>query len=151
MIVQDAFWSALAALGFALVFNAPRRALVPCIICGAAGHTAREVIQSSGFGIEVATLIGATLVGLLSSWFARRLAMPAMIFAICGAIPLVPGSFAFRAMLGLIRVATGDPATVMDALVEASVNLVKTGLILAMLAGGIAAPSLLFERRRPIV
>jgi uncharacterized membrane protein YjjB (DUF3815 family) len=36
-------------------------------------------------------------------------------------------------------------------LVTASVNAVKTGLILAALAGGITAPNLLFRRQKPVV
>jgi hypothetical protein len=36
-------------------------------------------------------------------------------------------------------------------LVEAGLNAVKTGLILAALAGGIIAPRLLFRRQQPVV
>jgi uncharacterized membrane protein YjjB (DUF3815 family) len=150
-LLADAFWSALAALGFAMLFNVPTRTLLGCAICGATGHALRTLLMQVGLSIELSTLAGATAVGFLGWVFARRWQTPATTFAVTGAIPLAPGVFAFRTMLGLINVATApdiDAGTV--ALVEASINGVKTALILGAIAAGIAAPSLLFERRKPI-
>lgn len=151
-LLTDAFWSGLAALGFAMLFNVPTRTLLGCVICGATGHALRTLFMGLGFSIEFSTLAGATVVGFLGTIFAQRWQTPATTFTISGAIPLVPGVFAFRTMIGLLSVAAApnvDVGTV--ALVEASINGVKTGVILGAIAAGIAAPSLLFERRRPIV
>ncbi len=148
-VLQDAFWSGVAALGFAMLFNVPVRTLRGCVAVGALGHGLRTLLVSLGMGIEAATLAAATVVGLLGEVFARRWATPATTFTISGAIPLVPGVFAFRAMLGLLRVATGDAATGMAVLVDAATNAIKTALILGAIAVGIAAPSLLVQRRKP--
>jgi uncharacterized membrane protein YjjB (DUF3815 family) len=104
-----------------------------------------------GLNITPATLAGAAVVGTLSVMFARRARAPMLVFAICGAIPMVPGSFAYRTMLGLIRISTADPTTGQPILIEAAINFVTTGLLLAALALGIALPTLLFRRRRPVV
>lgn len=148
-VLQDAFWSGVAALGFAMLFNVPVRTLRGCVVVGAVGHGLRTLLVSLGMGIEAATLATATVVGLLGEVFARRWATPATTFTVSGAIPLVPGVFAFRAMLGLLRVATGDAATGTAALVDAATNAIKTALILGAIAVGIATPSLLFQRRKP--
>ncbi len=148
VLLQDAFWSAVAALGFAVLFNVPPRALPVCMMCGALGHGTRTLMMSAGFEIELATLLGATAVGYLALVFARRMNIPTPVFAISGAIPLVPGVFAYSTLIGVIDIATADPGTVTpDMLIEMVVNGIKTGLILITIAAGIAAPALLFDRR----
>lgn len=151
-ILEDAFWSALAALGFALLFNVPRRALLACVLTGAVGHAFRAILITYGaFSIEGATLAAATLVGFLSKALAHHLEMPALIFAITGAIPMVPGTFAYNTMLGLLRLAGAGPGDGGPLLMEVAVSATKTALILGAIATGIAAPSLLFQRQRPVV
>lgn len=147
-----AFWSSIAAFGFAVMFNTPRHLLVYCAACGALGHAFRVLLQYSGLSIEISTLAAATLVGFCSQLLARRAQVPAPIFATTGVIPMVPGTFAFRAMIAIIAFSTApDPAASAHLLLEASSNFIKTGIILAGLAVGIAAPTLLFERNKPVV
>lgn len=152
LVLRDLLWSGVAALGFGLLFNVPPRLLVGCVVCGALGHATRALtMELLTFNIEAATLVGAIVVGLLAVYFARRFSAPALIFATTGAIPMVPGVFAFRAMLGLIQIASADPNTILPVLAEAAINVVKTTLILGALAVGTALPTLLFRRRRPVV
>lgn len=150
-MLQDAFWSALASLGFALVFSAPRRTLWVCALIGAVGHASRTLLEDTGQTIEFGTFIAALIVGTLSWYAARRMAVPASIFAICGAIPLVPGAFAFRAMIYIIQSVSATPALAELIVTNAIINIVKTAVILAALAAGISVPTLLFQRRTPVV
>lgn len=149
ILIRDAFWSGIAALGFAMLFNVPRRTLPGCMIAGAAGHTLRTVLMNGGATIEGATLVGATCVGFLTLYFGRWWHTPPVIFAVCGVIPMIPGRFAYGTMIGLFRLAEMGSAAPDGVLIEVSVNAVKTGLILGALAVGIAAPTLLFQRSRP--
>lgn len=151
VLLQDAFWSAVGALGIAILFNVPVRTLPACAFGGAAGYTVRAALVSAGLNVEAATLAGATVVGFLGIFFARRWYAPTSIFTVSAAIPLVPGVYAFQTMLGVLRVASADASTGLPVLLETSINAVHTILILAAIAIGIAAPSLLFQRRRPVV
>lgn len=151
LLLENAFWSAVAALGFALLFNVPVRTLPACALGGAAGYTLRAALVRAGLSVEAGTLAAATLVGFLGAYFARRWYAPTTVFTVSSAIPLVPGVFAFQAMLGVLRVASADPATGQPVLLEASINAIRTALILAAIAIGITTPSLLFNRRRPVV
>jgi uncharacterized membrane protein YjjB (DUF3815 family) len=151
LIAQDAFWAGLATLGFAMLFNVPKRALPYCMLNGALGHGTRALLLHLGMSIIPATLLGAILVGFIAKLLARRLEMPSMIFAITGAISMVPGVFAFQTMLNLLRIAVLPVEAVSEILVIVAVNAVKTGLILGALAAGIVMPALLFERQKPIV
>lgn len=151
-IVQDAFWSSLAALGFAMLFNVPSRALFWCALAGALGHATRTLLIESGAEIAPATLVGASVVGFYAMGLARYFKMPSVVFSVSGVIPMVPGVFAFRTMISMLRISTAKSDTALEeALFSAFQNGIITGLVLAALAAGIAAPTLLFERRKPVV
>ena len=151
-IIQDAFWSGLAALGFAILFNVPPRALVWCALAGALGHATQTLLMDRGAEIAPATLVGASVVGVYAMCLARYQKMPSVVFSVVGVIPMVPGVFAFRTMISLLRISTAkSDAALQEALFSAFQNGVITGLVLAALAAGIAAPTLLFERRKPVV
>ena len=150
-ILLDAFWSGIAAVGFAVLFNVPRSLLVGCLLTGALGHSVRALLMSFGLSIEWGTLIGATLVGFCAKWLANRTNSPSAIFSIAGGIPMVPGVFAYRTMIAVLSIATAtDPDVSNTLLIEASTNAIKTTLILAAIAIGIAAPTLLFQRPKPV-
>jgi uncharacterized membrane protein YjjB (DUF3815 family) len=150
-IVLDAVWSGLAALGFAILFNVPRSLLLECTLAGALGHAIRTLLMSFGLSIEWGTLLGATTVGAFAAWRSHRANAPAAIFGIVGGIPMVPGVYAYRTMIGILSVATAtDPTLSGPLLVEAGTNAIKTALILAAIAIGIAAPTLLFNRPKPV-
>ena len=97
--------------------------------------------------IVPATLLGSSMIGLLGEYCGRRWHAPPILFTVSGAIPMVPGSFAYKAMLGAIRISTADASSGMPILVDAGINFATTGLILAALALGIAMPQLLFRRK----
>jgi len=152
LILTDAFWSGLAALGFAVLFNAPRRTLLGCVACGAVGHAVRSMmLEHFGLGIIPATLVGAVVVGFGAVLFAARWGAPAPIFSVCGVIPMVPGVFAYQTMLGILALATETPTSGDTLLVETTINAIKTTLVLGSLAIGIITPSLLFRRQIPVV
>jgi uncharacterized membrane protein YjjB (DUF3815 family) len=151
LLLEDAFWSGLAALGFAMLFNVPVRTLPACTLGGAVGHALRTGLVEMGLTLEGATLVAATVVGVMGVYFARRWHAPSTIFTVCGAITMVPGTFAFETMIGVVRLAVFAPADGSAALAEIGVNGIRTGLILAAIAAGIAAPGLFFQRRRPVV
>lgn len=155
-LAEDALWAGIAALGFGVLFNVPRRALWGAALCGAVGHGVRYGLLATGWGslstVEVASFVGGTAVGFLGLLLARRLHTPRIVFTVPGIIPMIPGTFAFGTMLGVLQAAgivgTGgsDPF-----LLQAGLNAVKTGLVLGALAIGTVLPTLLFERRRPVL
>jgi uncharacterized membrane protein YjjB (DUF3815 family) len=148
--IADLVWSGLAALGFAILFNVPKRLLPGCFLCGALGHMLRTLLASTGVSVEFSTLMGAAAIGFISVYLSNRTGVPASIFAITGAIPLVPGVFAYQTIVGLLSAtaAVSDQST--DLLVAAIINGVRTGIILGAIAFGIAAPMLLFRRSNPV-
>ncbi|MCB9459034.1 MAG: threonine/serine exporter family protein [Anaerolineaceae bacterium] len=151
-VLEDALWSGVAAVGFGVLFNVPRRALAYCALVGACGHAVRTLMMDQfGMGITTATLLGALIVGFMSKFIARKLKMPSMIFGITGAIPMVPGVFAYQTMIGLVDLIHQEPGQIQATLAEAAVNGVQTVALLGCLALGITAPTFLLEREHPVV
>ncbi|MGR5141916.1 threonine/serine exporter family protein [Photobacterium sp. DNB23_23_1] len=148
-LLNDMFFAMIPAVGFALVFNVPPKALKYCAIGGALGHGCRFALMHGGLPIEWATLCAATLVGVIGvHWSHRFLAHP-KVFTVAAMIPMVPGVFAFKAMIALVEINhRGFTPELWGLLVE---NMLKAVFIVASLAIGLAMPGLLFYRRRPVV
>ena len=137
-VPEDALFSALAALGYAFLFNVPGRMAAACVMCGIASHTLRTFCVQRGLDIVGGTLIGAFAAGLLAQWFARRYRAPAAAFAFPGVVAMVPGAYAFRAVLGGLRIAHGDAT---PALLTETLGLAVTVvLMVGAIAVGVAAP-----------
>jgi uncharacterized membrane protein YjjB (DUF3815 family) len=141
----------LAALGFAILFNVPKRLLPGCFLCGAAGYTLRAILMNSGASVEFSTLIGAVAVGFISAYLSDHYDVPASVFNVTGAIPLVPGVFAYQTIVGLLNATSSTADESVALLAAAGINGVRTTLILGVIAFGIAAPMLLFRRSSPSV
>ena len=143
---QDALFSALAALGFAFLFSVPARLAWACVVCGVASHTTRTLCLHLGIDIIAGTLIGALFAGFLAHAFARLFAAPAAAFAFPGVVAMVPGAYAFRAVLGGLQIAHGAAE---PRLVTATLALgITVALMVAAIAVGIAVPALLLARSR---
>lgn len=142
-------WAAPAALGFALLFNVPPRALWMCGVLAVLGHATRKLVLTLNGDIVLGTLVAAILIGLIAEWWSARRNEPAVIYAISAAIPMVPGTYMYKAVQALLGIATlpsGDSGQAL--LVAAGVSGVKAGMIVLALAFGIAAPILLSPQRK---
>ncbi|AIV07007.1 MULTISPECIES: threonine/serine exporter family protein [Vibrio] len=148
-LLNDMFFAAIPAVGFAMVFNVPQKALKYCAAGGAIGHGSRYLMMHFGLPIEWATFFAATLVGLIGvHWSHRFLAHP-KVFTVAALIPMVPGVFAYKAMIAMVEINhLGYSPELIATCME---NFLKAMFIIAGLAVGLAVPGLLFYRRRPIV
>ncbi len=138
-ILLKAFFGALASVGFAVLFNVPRRILLWCGICGALGLGLRTLGLTLGASLELSTLLGATAVGFFSFVPHHRLVLPTHVVSIPGTINMVPGVYAFKAMTGFMTFAnTKDSAEFF----AASYNFLTTLYVLMAIAMGLVLPSL---------
>lgn len=108
LFFEKGIWFGLAALGFAVLFNVPPRVLFTVWLFGALGGLTKVLLLKVGVNVILASLGGASLVGILSIPAAHNRHAPPLVFSIPAVIPMVPGVFAYRMMLGLIRLA-GSP------------------------------------------
>jgi uncharacterized membrane protein YjjB (DUF3815 family) len=149
-LLNDAFFSAIPAVGFAMLFNVPKRFLSYCAIAGAVGHSSRTLLLSIDMPIEWATFAAAAIVGVLTISFAKRHMAPPLMYAVAAVIPMIPGTYAFNTMIALVQM-TSQAQISAELTAAVITNGLKTVFILGALAVGLAMPSLLYYRTRPII
>lgn len=126
-----------ATLGFAVLFNAPRRTLLLCALTGGVALLVRDVLLALGASASLSTLVGALAIGLLGELGARRFRTPASVFMVTGFIPLVPGALSYRTVLELLN---GNYN-------EGLISGLRTTLLAGAIAMGIGAVTALFRLR----
>ena len=143
-ILYKAFWCGWAATGFAVLFNAPVRALWAVYLLGFTAGLVKYTIMlpSVEGGIIFASLLAASCVGMLSIPLAHGRHVPPIVLSIPAVIPLVPGSFAYRSMLGLIRFINRPEVDVISGAVHNGLMMV---FIILALTIGVTLPMLLFR------
>mgnify|MGYP000947748128 FL=1 len=142
-LIQKGCWAAVATLGFSILFNVPKYALPYCALIGAFGYALRTALTSGGLGMVSATLCAALLIGVMATILAQRYGVSGTLFAVGPAIPLVPGSYAYKAVMGIVMVAESpqlERST--ELLLTAFDNGIKAVLTILFLSFGIALPGL---------
>ena len=91
-----------STVGYALIFNQPRRHLIPTGLIGAAGWILYLVAVEVGYGNAFASFLSAFLVTFLSQIAARVFKDPVMVFCIPGIMPIVPGAGMYRTMRAFV-------------------------------------------------
>ncbi|MBU3015770.1 threonine/serine exporter family protein [Poseidonibacter lekithochrous] len=147
--ILNAIFSAIPALGFAMVFNVPKQALFYCAFGGSITYTTRVAFQDMDIPLELATFLASTIIGIIALYWSKKFVIPRPIYTIPAIIPLLPGTFAFSAIINLIDMnAHGVTTELINLFIE---NGLKTIIILGGIGLGLALPSLYTIRyNRPI-
>jgi len=146
-ILIKSFWAGIAAIGFAILFNVPRRTLISIWTLGAVGGLIKFSTMNFDFGIVLASFLAATLVGIASIQTAHIQKSPPLIFSIPAVIPMVPGFFAYKFMLGMISLTSMvNSDTYVQTLIETVNNGAKMMFVLISLGTGVAIPMLLSRK-----
>lgn len=122
-----------AALFFAVLLNAPRRALLPAAVLGAVGYLVYTLCLA--FSARAGFFLGTLAIAVGAEVLARVLKHPALLFMIPAVIPLVPGMGLYNTMLALVQSRIGD------AVAEGS----ETMLALALMAAALALTTFAFR------
>ena len=116
-IVQDAFFAAIAAIGFAAISRPPRRAYLFCALLAAVGHSLRYVLMLPGLletHIVVATTLAAFVVGLLAVLVSPVARVPAETCLYPSLLPMIPGVYAYKTFGGLAMCVFGKEQELYD-------------------------------------
>ena len=144
-ILLDGLMAAIAATGFAVISNPPRRAIAVSAVLAAVGHAFRfYMLHSWTIDISSATFI----IGMLGVMTAKLVKSPAEIFAFPSLLPMIPGVYAYKTILALMQfMQENQDAAVMNRLI---VDICKNGItaffIIFSLVIGVAIPMLIFKR-----
>ena len=147
MVIVDGLLAAIAAIGFAVISNPPRKAILLSAILAALGHSLRFFLIKSKMDISLATFVAATFIGLLSMLFARIIRCPAEVFSFPSLLPMIPGMFAYRTILSVIRfMQSSDVIASQHFMMAFFHNGMTTLFILLALVVGVSLPVLFFPK-----
>ncbi len=147
-LFEKGLWAGFAALGFAILFNVPQRTLLIIWALGALGGLTKFLLLGFEVNIALSSLAGASLIGVLSVYAAHGKQAPPLVFSIPSVIPMVPGAFAYRMMLGLMELAgtTTNSDSYLKTLAETTNNGLKALFILIAISAGVAIPMLVTRK-----
>lgn len=102
-IISDAFFAAIAAIGFAAISSPTRRAFFFCAVIAAAGHSLRYVLMMPGMklNIVVSTFIAAFVMGIMAVKISSYAKMPPETCLFSALLPMIPGIYAYKSFGGM--------------------------------------------------
>ncbi len=147
-IFRDILLSFFVAVGFALLFETPKKAIWIAGLLGGLGHGLRFVMLQLDFGLVSATLCGTVFIGIAGIYCAHKINTPPVVFTLPACITMIPGLYAYRTMLGCIRIyEMGTSMKNGELLQDTAYNFILTSSLLFCLAIGICIATLLFRKK----
>lgn len=147
-VFLKSIWCGFAALGFSILFNTPPRTLIAIWAGGFVAGMIKygTMIAFPGISVIMSSFLAALVVGFVSIPMAHLRHVPPVIFSIPSVIPLVPGIFAYRTMLGLMRLTRTDNENFSEVIEVTVRNGVTTLFIVMVLALGVVLPMYLLRK-----
>jgi uncharacterized membrane protein YjjB (DUF3815 family) len=88
----------LATISFAVIYQVPKKALMPAGLVGTGAWLCRNGFEALGVGPITGAFLGALFVAVASEVLARVQKLPGTVFIVSGIITLVPGISALNTM-----------------------------------------------------
>lgn len=136
--------AAVAAGGFSMIFNVPKRLLWVVCIGGIITILLRNICMFE-FGMSQAagTFLGSAVVGVIALQAIHWFHTPNIVLTIPSAIPLVPGILLYRFFVTLLDINNVSA----EALLNAMRNGIEGATIIIGIAVGVAIPSIFWSRQ----
>ncbi len=148
--LKDFLLAAIVAIGFAVLFRAPRSVLWVAGVLGGFGHMIRFLLHNQlEFGIVISTLLGALFIGIAGIYLAHKVHTPPIIFTVPACITMIPGLYSYRTMLGLLKITDieNSKPDANNIIFDTMHNFVLASALLFCLAMGICVGVLLFRQK----
>lgn len=149
VLLQDAFFSAVAAIGFAAISRPPRQAYLWCALLAAVGHSLRYLLIKGDMDIHIipASFIASFVVGTLAVVISPKAKMPAETCLFPALLPMIPGIYAYKAFGALmLMLFAGHQETFNGDFYLFATNAQTCAFILLAMVTGATLPIMLFGR-----
>jgi uncharacterized membrane protein YjjB (DUF3815 family) len=149
-ILIKSIFASIASTGFAMLFNVPKHTLKFCAIGGGITYIIRNVSIELGASIELSTFIASSCIGYITLKWSRKYLIPRPVYSVAAIIPMIPGTYAFTAMIGLVDMNShGVTPELIELFIE---NFLRALAILGAITFGLALTSLYYMRlNRPVI
>jgi uncharacterized membrane protein YjjB (DUF3815 family) len=146
-LLQNTICGGLAAAGFGVLFNISFRGLPWCAASGALALALRTVALGESWSMEAASFVAAMAVGVAVQLLPSPVGVSRNALHVVGCIPMIPGAFAAKAILGLFAITAQHPTATDDTFIAAMDNALRVTFIMGALGTGVAIPTLLLRVR----
>lgn len=139
---------AIAAAGFGVLFNIGFRSLPWCAASGALALAMRTYcLDGLGWNLEASSFAAALTVGAAVQVLRARTDISQNALDVVGCIPMVPGSFAAKAILGLFALTSTSAGDASETLITAVQYTLRVTFTIGAIGTGLAIPTLLLRVR----
>lgn len=148
IMISKFIFGGITSLGFALMFNTPRRALWTVFLLGALGYLIKFLLVTElDINLTLSIFAASSFVGISGMYFAHRAHTPPIIFMIPAVINMIPGLLSYEFMMGMIDWISGGNGQKpsVDAIIQTFSYGISTVFILFALAFGVAFPVVVFK------
>jgi uncharacterized membrane protein YjjP (DUF1212 family) len=147
-LLHQSLFGGLAAMGFGVLFSMGRQALLWCGAAGALALAVRTTGLAFGWSLESASFVAALAVGSGVQLFQDKLGVSRNTLGVAGCIPMIPGGFAAKAILGLFALTQPGMLSPDQTLITSVQNTLRVMFTVGAMGTGLAIPSMLLRVRR---
>ncbi|MFA6812635.1 MAG: threonine/serine exporter family protein [Bacteroidaceae bacterium] len=134
--------AAIAAIGFSIIFNIPRRLLWVVALGGIIAVCTRNFVNFElGYGPIIGSFAGSLVVSLIAVRAVHWFHVPNHLLTIPSVIPMIPGVLMYRSFIALVNM-----HGVVGELTEAFFNGIHSALIIFFISLGVVIPDILARR-----
>jgi uncharacterized membrane protein YjjB (DUF3815 family) len=144
-LIHHTICGAIAAAGFGVLFNISFRSLPWAAASGAVALMVRTICLNYGWSLEAASFAAALAVGFAVQALQRKTDISQNALDVAGCIPMIPGSFAAKAILGLFALTAPNPAGATETLITAVEYTLRVMFTIGAIGTGLAIPNLLLR------
>jgi len=144
-ILHQTLFGGLAAMGFGVLFNMHWKHVLWCGLTGGLALAVRTVGLQLGWSLEGASFAAALAVGSVVTVWQERIGVSRNILDVAGCIPMVPGLFATKAILGFFALTAPVPVNPDETLIVSVEFFLRVAFTIGAIGTGLAIPSLLLR------
>ncbi len=147
-LIELSIWSGIAAVGFGVLFNVPKKSILTIFVLGFASGLIKFTMLHFNINIVFSSFLGAFFIGFISMPMAHKIHQPPVVFSIPAIIPMIPGFYAYETVLYIMKytLLEKDPTKKIELINGIFSNGFNMVFILIAITLGITVPMLLLRK-----
>ena len=148
-LLHNAFFGAIAAAGFGILFNFSWKTVIWAALGGALALTVRTLGLAEGWSLAMASTLAAAVVTICVRLLYNlpiTVATGGSMLALAGCIPMIPGAAAAKGIFGLLTLAGHHQAYSADLLGSAATAMMSVFFTIGGIGAGITLVNIMFKR-----
>lgn len=146
IVIQNILLAAIAAVGFALVFNVPKEYLKYCAFLGSLGYATRTLLLFLGVPSLIAILCASLSIGTVAILLSYKLLAHPKTISVAAIIPMFPGISVYKSTISMIELYHMGYSE--ERMAMLMTHFLSATFSIGALSIGLTLPGILIYRRR---